>query len=259
MLIRKGNLMNQVDSSAAAPAGLSQIQRVASIFSAPSRTFEDIRDGRRSWWLPFVIVALVSYLLFAAVSTRIGMEQTVRNQIQMSPRSQEQMANASPADAARSINISVAVTKGVFYVAPLFGLLYAVVIGAVLLGTINFAFGGRATLSSVFSVLYYSWLPGVIQVLLGIAVLWFQPPEQFNIKNFAPTNPAALFLDPASANKALYALCNCLDVTTIWTLVLVSIGLATVAGVKRSNGYIAVFGWWAIVVIFKVGFAAAFS
>jgi hypothetical protein len=35
-----------------------------------------------------------------------------------------------------------------------------------------------------------------------------------------------------------------------------SIGLATVAGVKRSSGYIAVFGWWAIIVLTGVGFAA---
>jgi hypothetical protein len=251
--------MTQVDSTAATPAGLSQIERVTSIFSAPSRTFDDIRDGRRSWWLPFVILAIVSYLFFAAVSTRIGMEQTVRNQIQMSPKAQQQMASASPEQAAKQISISVAITKGVFYVAPVFGLLYAAVIGAVLLGTINFAFGGRATFSNVFAVLYYAWLPGVIQVVLGIMVLWFQPPEQFNIKNFAPTNPAALFLDPASSNPALYALCTCLDVTTIWTLVLVSIGLATVAGLKRKTGYIVVFGWWAVVVIFKVGFAAAFG
>jgi hypothetical protein len=29
-----------------------------------------------------------------------------------------------------------------------------------------------------------------------------------------------------------------------------------VAGVKRSSGYIAVFGWWIIVVLVGVGFAA---
>jgi hypothetical protein len=39
-------------------------------------------------------------------------------------------------------------------------------------------------------------------------------------------------------------------------LVLLSIGVAAVAGVKRSYGYIAVFGWWAIFVLFGVGMAA---
>ena len=57
-------------------------------------------------------------------------------------------------------------------------------------------------------------------------------------------------------NKALYALATSLDIITIWTLVLLGMGMATVAGVKRGSGYIAVFGWWAIVVLFGVGIAA---
>ena len=57
-------------------------------------------------------------------------------------------------------------------------------------------------------------------------------------------------------NKALYTLATSLDVVTIWTLVLLGMGTAIVAGVKRSSGYIAVFGWWAIFVLFGVGVAA---
>ncbi len=80
-------------------------------------------------------------------------------------------------------------------------------------------------------------------------------PESFNIKNFAPTNLGA-FLDPVETNKALYTLATWLDVVTIWTLVLLSIGIAIVAGVKRSSGYIAVFGWWVLFVLISVGWAA---
>ncbi len=83
-------------------------------------------------------------------------------------------------------------------------------------------------------------------------------PESFNIKNFAPTNIGA-FLNPLETNKALYALATSLDVVTIWSLVLLAIGTAMVAGVKRNSGYIAVFGWWAIFVIIGVGTAAAFG
>ena len=39
-------------------------------------------------------------------------------------------------------------------------------------------------------------------------------------------------------------------------MVLMGMGMATVAGVKRGSGYIAVFGWWAIVVLLGVGVAA---
>jgi hypothetical protein len=80
-------------------------------------------------------------------------------------------------------------------------------------------------------------------------------PESFNIKNFAPTNLGA-FLDPTDTAKALYALATSLDLVTIWTLALMSMGVAAVAGVKRSAGYIAVFGCWVIIVFFSVVAAA---
>jgi hypothetical protein len=57
-------------------------------------------------------------------------------------------------------------------------------------------------------------------------------------------------------NKALYTLATSLDAVTIWTLVLLGIGTAIVAGVKRSAGYAAVFGWWAIFILVSVGVAA---
>jgi len=67
-------------------AGLSQWQRVSNTFTAPSKTFEDIKRGNKSWWMPFIIFALVGYMLFAAVALKIGMAQVVENQIRMDPK-----------------------------------------------------------------------------------------------------------------------------------------------------------------------------
>ena len=83
-------------------------------------------------------------------------------------------------------------------------------------------------------------------------------PESFNIKNFAPTNVAA-FLPVAETSKVVYSLASSLDVISIWTAIVLAIGVAIVAGVKRTSGYIAVFGWWAIFVLIGVGFAAISS
>ena len=69
-----------------------QLQRVTGTFTAPSKTFEDIKRGNRSWWLPFIILALSGYLFFAAVQQKIGMQQVVDNQIRMNAKAQEQMA-----------------------------------------------------------------------------------------------------------------------------------------------------------------------
>ena len=253
------NDMGVQPAAGTAPAGegLTQWQRFANAFVAPQTTFEDIRRGNRSWWLPWIISALFTFALFGVIVQKIGIQQAVNNQIQMSSRTQERLVQLSPEQRERANKLSVGITEGVFLAVPVIGLLYAVVIAAVLTGTVNFVFGGRANFGNIFAVVYYAWLPGIIKALLGAAVIFGGiAPESFNIKNFAPTNLAALFMDPAGSNKALYALATSLDIVTIWTLVLMSIGVAVVARVKHSSGYIAVFGWWAIIVLFGVGIAA---
>ena len=240
-------------------AGLTQWQRLADTFTAPSKTFEDIKRGNRSWWLPLIVMALAGYILFAAVVEKVGIRQVTENQIRMSPKAEERMAQATPEQREQGYKISDGITEVVFIAGPLFGMLGAVVVAAVLFGTINFGFGGRAKFADVFAVVYYAWLPSVVKVLLGVVVIYAgMAPESFNIKNFAPTNLGA-FLDPVETNKALYALATAFDAVTIWMVVVMGIGVATVAGVKRNAGYIAVFGWWVIVVLLGVASAALFG
>ena len=134
-------------------------------------------------------------------------------------------------------------------------LLIGVIVSAVLWGTINFAFGGKASFPAVFSVWMFASLPGVIKSILGSLVSWFTVPDSFNLANFAPTNLGA-FLSPTETNAAIYKLATALDFTTIWSMALLSIGLATVAGLKRNSGYITVFGWWVLITLIGVGWAA---
>ena len=244
--------------SGAKVTGLSQWQRVANTFTAPSKTFEDIKRGNKSWWMPFVIAALVSYLFFAAVFVKIGMQKVVDNQIKLDPKTEERLAQVPAEQRETQMKISLYITEGVFIAKPALMLAGVALMSLGLWGTINFVFAGKATYGSIFTVWMYAGLPGIIKAVLGIVVIFAGiEPDSFNIKNFAPTNLAAfVFPNPAEANKALYSLMNSLDVVTIWTLVLLAIGTATVAGVKRNSGYIAVFGWWAIFVLIGVGIAA---
>jgi hypothetical protein len=211
--------------------------------------------------MPLVIIAIVGYILFAAISYKIGMQNVVNNQIRLDPKAEERMAQATPEQREMGTKISMYITEGVFIANP------ALVLGGIALlslglwGTINFVFGGKATYGSILSVWMFSTLPTIVKTLLGIVVIFVGgEAETFNIKNFAPTNVAAfVFPNPAEANRALYALASSLDAVTIWTLVLLGMGTAIVAGVKRTSGYIAVFGWWAIFVLIGVGIAAATS
>lgn len=248
-----------VHPAAEATTGLSQWERVSDTFTAPSKTFGDIKSGHRSWWLPFVIFAVLGYVFFFAINSKIGMRQVVENQINLSPKAQERLSQVPPEQRETQMKISMYVTEGIFYGGPVMLLIYGAIVALVLWGTINLGFGGRATFGSVFAVWMYAMLPSVVKTILGIVVVYAgAAPESFNIKNFAPTNVGA-FLSPADTGAALYSLASSIDVVTIWTLILLGIGIATVAGVKRSSGYIAVFGWWILIVLVGVGWAAAFA
>ncbi len=239
--------------------GLSQWQRVGNAFAAPSKTFEDIKRGNRSWWLPFLIAIVLGYVLFAAITVRIGWTQVAENSIHFNPKAEARLAQVPDAQRANAMKITQYVTEGIFLASPLRVLIVALVAAVILMGTINFVFGGRAKLGSVFAVWFYATLPGSIKALLGaVAIFAGLAPDSFNLNNFAPTNVGA-FLNPLETGAALYKLASGLDVTTIWSVALMSIGLATVAGVKRSSGYIAAFGWWALILLVSIGWAAAFS
>lgn len=248
-----------IQPAAEATPGLSQGQRLVSIFSAPSKTFEDIKLGHKSWWLPFIIYIVLGFAFYGVVNTKVGMRQVSENQVKLSPKTEEQMSQLTPEQREQRMKISTAVTQGFFLAGPIFLLIMGAVISLVLMGTVNFGFGGRAKFGSVFAVWMYAMLPSCIKTILGIVVLFAgTAPESFNIKNFAPTNIGA-FLNPTDINAGLYSLATSIDFVTIWTLVLVAIGVSMVAGVKRSAGYIASFGWWALLVIIGAGLTAAFS
>jgi len=238
-----------------AAIGLTQWERVKNAFTAPSKTFEEIRNGHRSWWLPLVIYTVFAYMLFAVVVSRIGIQQVVDNQIHLSPNTEARLAQATPEQRETSNKFSVGFTEAAFIANPVFVIAGVALMSLGIWGTINFAFGGRATFGGIFAMWMYATLPSVIKSFLGmITILAGMAPESFNIKNMAPTNLGA-FLDPIETNKALYSLASSIDIVTIWTLILLGMGTSIIAGTKRSSGYIAIFGWWTVFVLVSAGIA----
>jgi uncharacterized integral membrane protein len=242
--------------------GLTQWQRVVNTFTAPAKTFEDIKRGNLSWWMPMIIMLLSFAVFYGAIATQVTWKAVAENEQRNMPEfaknlmerymTPEQRANQVQT-APRSQAINAALT-------PLGVLLLDVIAAGVLLATINFGFGGKAKFGSLFAVTLYAglvqwpikWILATITLFAGVE------PEVFNIHNPAPTNIGAFFPQHETP-LALYGFLTSLDGSVIWCLILTSIGVAMVAGVKRSSGYIAVFGWWVILLLLNVGIAAAFS
>lgn len=234
---------------------LTQSQRVIYTFTAPSKTFTDILRNT-SWWLPFVLAVIFSIAFVSVVQKQVGWEKVAENQMKLNPKQAERLANMPPDQLAATKSISAKVTQYVSYGFPVLTLIVAVIFAAVLLATMNFGFGGRATFSQIFAVVFYAWLPGLIKTLLAIIILFVGvEPDSFLISNPVGTNPG-YYLSALDTPKWLYSLAMSIDIFSIWMYVLLAIGCATVAKVKRSSGYIAVFGWWILTLLVRVVFAA---
>ena len=236
--------------------GLSQMERVIDTFTAPSKTFEDIKRGNKSWWMPFILITVVSYILFAAITMKVGWSQVADNAIRVDQKATDRMANLPADQRETAMKFTTYAMEGGFAARPIIVLIVVALGSLILWGTINFVFGGKATYGAVFAVWFYASLPAIIKSLLGAIVIFINStPETFNLNNFAPTNIGA-FLTQSETNKALYTLATSIDIITIWSLILTGIGISIVAGVKRTSGYMAVFGWWIIIIIVSVGYAA---
>jgi hypothetical protein len=236
-------------------AGLSQIQRLLCVFTAPSKLFEDLKRST-TWWLPFLVIVAITYVFAFTVQAKVGWAQVTENVIQANPKTAAQMDKLPPEQVATQKKISATVTQVLMYVSPVVSILSMVVIAAVLMVTINFGFGGKASFGAALAVVVYAWLPMLIQSILAtVSLLAGLAPESFNIQNFGGTN-LAYYLSVSETPAALYKLAEVLDPIVIWTMVLLSMGLASVAGLKRRSGYYAVFGWWTLLTVIKVGWAA---
>lgn len=253
--------MNENPSQAIESMGLTQWQRVANIFTAPSKTFQDIKRGNRSWWLPFLITLVTGMLLWVAagqmVTWRGVFENNQRNMPEMAKR---MMENMTPEQKAAQEQRGPIAQKVTWAIAPFGLLLINVIMSALYLATINFGFGGRAKFSGIFAVTLYAWLVvWPIKLLLGAIALYAGAlPDAFNPSNPAGTN-IGYYFSPQDMPAWLYFLASNIDPLIIWSVVLTAIGLAAVAGTKRSAGYITAFGWWAITLMFFLGVTAIFS
>lgn len=237
-------------------AGLSQVQRVVNVFVAPSATFTDILRST-SWWLPFLLMIVFSTASTYAVDRKVGFSRVAENQVNASPKQQEQMSELAPDVRAVRMNQRAIGTRYSTYGLPLILLIFFAIYAAILLGTLNFGLGANMTYGQVFAVSFYASLPYLIISLLTILTVCFgSNAEGFDLQNPVGTNLAYFLPDAAPWLKALLAQ---FDIVKLWTLALTVLGMKIVS--KKSMGQAAavVVGWWLLLVLISVAAVAAFA
>jgi hypothetical protein len=237
-------------------APLSEPERLANTFFAPSKTFIDIRRNA-SWWVPWVILSIFGLLFTVAVGQKVGWNQIVQNEIAKNSRAVEAYDKMAPEQREQQMELQVKISQYFSYGAPVIILIAIVVVAAVLMATFNFGMGAEVTFGQSMAIVAYTWLVSIVGTVLSIITLYAGvDPEGFNVRNPVATNLGHFF--SATGNKFVYGMASAVDIIAIWMIILLGIGYASNSKVKTGTAIGVVAAWYIVVKLAGSGFSALF-
>lgn len=236
--------------------GLSEPERIIDTFIAPSKTFIDIRRNA-SWWAPWVLLSIFGILFSYAISSKIGWDQVMQNEIAKNPKAMERIDKMPPEQRESMMKMQANIAKYTGFGSPVMLLVIIVVVAAVLMATFNFGMGAKVDFAHSMAIVTYGYLPSIVSTVLAIIAMYAgADPEGFNIRNPVATNPA-YFLSP-TGNKFLYGVASMFDVVAIWMFIVMGIGFTANSKVKRGTAIGVIAVWYVVIKLIGAGFGAAF-
>src|ERR1035441_7403864 len=159
------------------PKGLGEGSRLTGVFFEPAKTFADVAE-RPGFWVPLILIMVFSVCYMVLFGQHVGWERMMRHQFETS----SQMAQMSPEQREQSVQMAAKYAPISGYVGVLLGVpLGTLLWAAVLLGIAKGMMSAQVRLKQVFAIICYSGMPGLIMVLLAIAVMFLKRPDDFPI------------------------------------------------------------------------------
>jgi hypothetical protein len=219
--------------------GLSEPQRIINVYTAPSKTFTDIRRNA-SWWAPWLLMSIVGLAFVATIDKKVTWERVTENMMaNMSEAQKSRLESAPPAAQEQQKRITQKSIQYTSYASPILLLLIVLIYAAVLLGVFNFGLGAEINFKQAYAVVMYGFLPRLVQSILAIIIILLMPNlDNFNLENPVPTNPAVLV--SSMDHPALYRFLVSFDIISIWICVVLGIGFASISKVKRNTAIITI-------------------
>jgi len=212
---------------------LNQGTRLASVFTAPGRLFEDLKENQRGWWVPFVI--FIGVIAVAAVLPRLLLPtdvilDTIRQNmppgVELDAEQMEKTISVMRSPVSLIVNSAAgAAIAGIQMVAValFFWALFAIV-------------GGRVNFSKSMAVTSYTGMVKVVGVLFTLAlVLILKRTQVFTSLALLPFLERGTFLFNLAAQ---------FDFFSLWRLALMGYGFSVVLGISKTKGYITVLASW---------------
>jgi hypothetical protein len=209
---------------------LSPLGTLAGVVMHPRATFEKMRQAERGhWWLVFAITVLAVILL--AVATTTAQSRMMQGFTPPQGATIPEGATTSGAGANATLGIvrvALALTTGI--VGAIVGYLLQTV---VILG-LGLVLGGKATFRQIFRMAAWTTLPVAVRKLIqAITSLVAGATSASGLS-------AALTIQEASSMPVLNTLLANIDIYTVWSMILLGIGVAVTSKLSKGKSVIAV-------------------
>jgi hypothetical protein len=255
----------QDQAAAEEPARLGPFARLTGTLLSPGETFADV--NRKPTWIAPMIIAIATVLastFFFQWRVHPDWDSIMRNQMK------KQMERTNQSLTEEQMQQRVAFGKTIAKFTPIIAAVFTPIVYVILAGI--FALGlmfiqAKTTFKKILSVVAWGCAAtGIVATIVTMASLMVRDEESLGSidptqgAGIVPSNLAAFL--PSGTSAVIRSLAGSLDIFTIWILILLSIGFAAIAGSRKiTTGKAAtvVFGFWAVFVLLKVGWAAAFG
>jgi hypothetical protein len=224
-----------------------------SVIMHPRATFQKLRDADRGYWWLVLVVAVVLTAVYVLISTPYHQELARQ---QLDAQFEEMFGDLDnlSEDEQQIYNQQVVIVESPVFgsVGGVIGALISIPLGYLIRAGVlhlgSAVLGGRAEFKQTFRMAAWTTVPTLIRSLLGIVVMLASG------RLIAPGLAAGLGADGPISQPVLYSFLSMIDVFTLWSLVLIAVGVAQTAQLDTIKSTIVTAVWW-IVTLVQVGLA----
>lgn len=229
--------------------------RLIGVLVAPGETFRSIAE-RPTWLPPLLLLVLLGSAVGLILQTRTDPEEMVRGQIEMlkvdMPQAQVDKMIEDQENRTTAAKVGLAAVGVVIQ-----AVIYAVV--AVLFWIGFRLFGSEMDYLRSLATTLYGYMPLAVASLINLPLMFTRETLTFEeARNGGVLVSSLKALAPEDASSVTEALLGSVDLFTVWTLVLLTIGYKMVAKVSTAVASGIVILFWLIYVVGKLGLTAAF-
>ncbi len=234
----------------------SSFGRLLGVLLSPGETFRSI-EARPTWVAPLLVLLLLGGAVGFLVQIRSDPEEMVRGQLSSfkmeipQEKVEEMIRDAEGRSTGAKIGLSA---LGV----TVQGLVYAL-LALIFLGALRM-FGSEVDYVRCLAVTLHGYMPGALAALINVPILMGRSTITYEeaTQGGVLVSSLAAFA-PEGASATLRALLGSVDLFSIWTVILLSLGFKIVGKVSTTVSTVIVVLLWLIYLGGKLGLAALFA